>query len=461
MQCSECKRYWHVGGASCPYCGGSPLEAVEPTLLGVRFIDREAEAAAGQEPARGGMGRRQFLIGLGATGATLAGVAGGMAYVVARDSGGATGSAAGPGVPASGTGTAQQEETPTPAKPVDVEEISRHPLEMPDSADYALYDDGKYQKAAQRTGPITQEVHFHLDEVVAEMVEGATMDFWTFDGKVPGPMVRCRAGDTVDFFLHNPEDNNMPHNVDFHAVTGPGGGSVTLDTVPGATSNLRVKMLNPGIYIYHCAFPDIPDHISHGMYGLAVVEPEGGLPPVDHEYYLVQSEFYTDQGGRQAYGQLKDAGHLANSLEFGNLEEPTFVVFNGRPESIAGDRAIGVYNGDKINTGETVRLFVGNIGPNLISSFHVIGEIFDKVYVEGSFDLVNKNVQTTLVPCGGAVGVEFKVEVPGDYIPVDHAIFRVHKGASGIIHAEGPDNPDVYDSVEYSDELRGSTSGGH
>jgi nitrite reductase (NO-forming) len=454
MQCSECHKVWHVGGASCPRCGGRPLESVQPTLLGVRFVDEEAEAAAGEQPAHIGMGRRQFLMGLGASGVALAGVAGGMAYVVARNSGSSDASTASP--QASAAASAAQESTPVPAKPVDVEEISRHPTEMPDSADYALYDDGKYQNAAQRTGPITHEVHFHLDEVVAEMVQGTTMDFWTFDGKVPGPMIRARVGDTVDFFLHNPKDNNMPHNVDFHAVTGPGGGSVRLDTAPGAVSNLRVKMQAPGIFIYHCAFPDIPTHISHGMYGLALVEPEDGLPQVDHEYYLMQSEFYTDQGGKKTYTQLQDAGHLANSLEFGNLEEPTFVVFNGRPEALAGDRAIGVHNGDKVNTGETVRLFVGNIGPNLISSFHVIGEIFDTVYVEGSFDLVNHNVQTTLVPCGGAAGVEFKVEVPGDYIPVDHAIFRVHKGALGIVHVEGPENPDIYQSIEYSNELRGS-----
>ncbi|MDP2675029.1 MAG: copper-containing nitrite reductase [Dehalococcoidia bacterium] len=436
-----------MGGTKCPYCGGEPVEAVEPYFLGgVRFKGEEGEEAA-EAPAQAGIDRRRFLIGLGATGVTLAGVAGGMAYVIARDSGGAT--ALPPG-----------QETPTavPAKPVDVDEISRHPTEMPDSADYTLFDDDKYQKPAQRSGPMTHEVHFHLAEVVAQMVDGTTMDFWTFDKKVPGPMVRARVGDTMDFFLHNPDTNGMPHNVDFHAVTGPGGGSARLHTAPGAVSNLRVKMLNPGIYIYHCAFPDIPDHISHGMYGLAVVEPEGGLPSVDHEYYLMQSEFYTDKGGRKAYGQLKNAGHLANSLEFGNLEEATFVVWNGRPESIAGDRAIGVYNGDKINTGETVRLFVGNIGPNYISSFHVIGEIFDKVYVEGSFDLVNRNVQTTLAPSGGAVGVEFKVEVPGDYLAVDHAIFRIHKGAVAIIHAEGPENPDVYESIQYSEELG---AGGH
>ena len=455
MQCSNCEKVWHIGGAKCPYCGGKPVERVEDTLLGVRFLDPgDDEAATGDRGSgaqRGkGMDRRQFLIGAGAAGVVLAGAAGGMAYVVARDSGGGT------ALP-SAQETPQPTPTAIPAKPIDVEEISRHPIEMPDSADYTLYDNGQYQNPVTRTGPLTQEVHFYLDEVIAEMVEGTTMEFWTFDSTVPGPMVRARVGDTINFFLHNPEDGKMPHNVDFHAVTGPGGGSVKLDTAPGATSNLRVKMLNPGIYIYHCAFPSIPDHISHGMYGLAVVEPEGGLPAVDHEYYLMQSEFYTEQGGRKAYTQLKDAGHLPNSLEFGNLEEATFVVWNGRPEAVAGDRAIGVYKGDKINTGETVRLFVGNIGPNYISSFHVIGEIFDKVYVEGSFDLVNRNVQTTLAPAGGAVGVEFKVEVPGDYLAVDHAIFRIQKGAVAVIRAEGPDNPDIYESIEYSDELRGGS----
>lgn len=448
MNCSVCGKVWHLGGAKCPYCGGKPVEAVEDTLLGVRFLDRapsDGEQQLEQKPGRT-IGRRGFLIGAGAAGIAAVGTASGIAYVVARDSGG-TGAA--PPV------AQEPSPTPLPARPVDVEEISRHPLEMPESADYTLYDDGRYQNPVQRQGPITQEVHFYLNEVNAAMVEGTTMEFWTFDSTVPGPMLRCRAGDTLNFFLHNPEDGKMPHNVDFHAVNGPGGGAAHLNTAPGATSNLRVKMVAPGIFIYHCAFPDIPDHISHGMYGLVVVEPEEGLAPVDHEYYLMQSEFYTDQGGRRAYGQLKNAGHLPNSLEFGHLEEATFVVWNGRPEAVAGDRAIGIYNDDAIATGETVRLFVGNIGPNYISSFHVIGEIFDRVYVEGSFSLVNQNVQTTLIPAGGAVGVEFKIDVPGDYVIVDHAIFRIHKGASGIIHAEGPDNPDLYQPIQSSEELAG------
>jgi nitrite reductase (NO-forming) len=339
-----------------------------------------------------------------------------------------------------------------PAKPVTADEISRHPSELPRSADFALYRDGTYQRQTKRSGPMNHEVHFTTREVVAEVVPGTTMDYWTFDGRIPGPMIRGRVGDTVDFFLANDPKDSMPHNVDFHAVTGPGGGSVSLDTLPGHESELKVKLLSPGIFIYHCAFPDIPMHISHGMYGLVVVEPAQGLPEVDHEYYLLQSEFYTTLGAQKAYSQLNNAGHLAFSPEMGNEERPTFVVFNGRPDSITGDRSLGTFDGG-IKPGETVRLFVGNIGPNLVSSFHVIGEIFDTVYVEGSFALENHNVQSTVVACGGAVGVELGVQVPGTYVIVDHAIFRTHKGALGTLVVTGPAAPEIYDPVTF-DHIR-------
>ena len=258
-----------------------------------------------------------------------------------------------------------------PARPVTTDEISLHPSEMPDSADYGLYADGKYDRLTRRAAgePLVHEVHFTTKEVVAEVVSGATMEYWTFDGRIPGPMLRARVGDSLDFFLKNDAASLMPHNVDFHAVTGPGGGAAKLDTLPRSESRLKVKLLNPGIYIYHCAFPDVPMHISHGMYGLIVVEPSEGLPAVDREYYLMQSEFYTDRGARLGYTQLKDAGHLPFSNDYANEERPTFVVWNDRPESIAGDRALGKMD-DPISTGQTVRLFVGNIGPNLVSSFH-------------------------------------------------------------------------------------------
>lgn len=343
----------------------------------------------------------------------------------------------------------------TPAKEPDVEEISRHPTNLPETPRYTLFEDGEYRNPVKGSEPITKEVHFDIREVNAEVVEGTTREFWTFNGKIPGPMVRAKVGDRIDFYLHNPEESSFPHNVDFHAVTGPGGGSVALDAVAGETSHLRAKLLQPGIYIYHCAFPPIPNHIEHGMYGLIVVEPRGGLDEVDHAYYMVQNEYYTELGGDQPAAATKDAGHISVSAEQGLLEEPTYVVFNGRPGSMTGERALGNY-GETIERGDDARFFVGNIGPNLISSFHVIGEIFDKVYVEGSFDMVNENVQSTAIPAGGAAGVEMTFEAPGEYIPVDHAIYRTQKGAKGIIQVEGEENRDVYDPVKKSD-VRGES----
>lgn len=343
----------------------------------------------------------------------------------------------------------------TPAKEVDVEEISRHPSNLPSTPRYTLFEDGEYQQPAEGSDPVTKEVHFDIREINAEVVDGTTREFWTFNGKIPGPMIRAKVGDKIDFYLHNPPSNSFPHNVDFHAVTGPGGGSVALDATAGDTSHLRAKLLQPGIYIYHCAFPPIPNHIEHGMYGLIVVEPRGGLAEVDHEYYMLQSEYYTELGGDQSAANTTDAGHLSVSAKQGLLEEPTYVVFNGRPGAVTGDRALGVYD-ETIRTGDTARLFVGNIGPNLISSFHVIGEIFDKVYVDGSFDLVNENVQSTPIPAGGAVGVEMTFEAPGEYIPVDHAIYRVMKGAKGIFKVEGEPNKDVYNPIKKSD-VRGES----
>ncbi|MCO6442271.1 MAG: nitrite reductase, copper-containing [Nitrococcus mobilis] len=333
-------------------------------------------------------------------------------------------------------------------KPLHIKEISRHPANLPPSANYTLYEDGAYSRPVEhRHGPLMIEVHFKVQEVVAEITEGTTLEFWTFNGKIPGPMIRARSGDEIDFYLHNSKNNTFAHNVDFHAVTGPGGGAANLTTLPGSTSHIRVKLLKPGIYLYHCAAPPIPTHIEHGLYGLLVVEPRKGLRDVDHEYYLMQSEFYTALGGSKAALALKNRGHLSHSKKYGMLEEPTFVVFNGRPNAVSGNRTLGVY-GDTVHVGDTIRMFIGNIGPNLISSFHVIGEHFDRVFVEGSFSLTNHDVQTTSIPSGGASGVEFKVEVPGTYILLDHSIFRINKGTVAHLKVIGPENTDVYQPLE-------------
>jgi nitrite reductase (NO-forming) len=344
------------------------------------------------------------------------------------------------------------------AHEVTIDNIALDATSMPDSANYTFYEDGVASKPVERNGPIDIEAHFSIAEGTAEMLEGTTLDFWTFNGAIPGPMIRARVGDNLDFSLHNPTDSEIPHNVDFHAVTGPGGGAVTLDASPGATSNLEVKLQEPGVFLYHCAFPDVPTHLSHGMYGLIIVEPEEGLPPVDHEFYVMQSEFYTEAGGTETTDTLTGAGHLDFSGSYARSEDPTFMVFNGKPGALTGEGALGADG--SIEAGDTVRLFVGNAGPNLISSFHVIGEILDRVYVEGSFGLVNTNVQTTLVPAGGAVAVEFTVDVPGDYLLVDHALFRTHKGLAGILTATGDERPDLYNPKSFSTDARGGEAEG-
>ncbi|RKW13976.1 MAG: nitrite reductase, copper-containing, partial [Capnocytophaga sp.] len=249
------------------------------------------------------------------------------------------------------------------------------------------------------------KVDLEIIEKEGEIMDGTKYLFWTFGGTVPGSFIRTRVGDEVEFTLKNHQDNKLPHNIDLHAVTGPGGGAAASLVAPGQQRTFSFKCLNPGLYVYHCAQAPVPMHMANGMYGLILVEPEGGLPPVDKEYYVMQGDFYTDgaygAGGTQAFNQEKAL-----------MENPDYIVFNGKVGSLTQDGALTA------NPGETVRLFVGNGGPNKVSSFHVIGEIFDRVHVEGG-SLMNENVQTTLIPAGGAAIVEFKVDVPGSYVLVD------------------------------------------
>ncbi len=277
-------------------------------------------------------------------------------------------------------------------------------------------------------------VNMEILEQEGTMTDGTTYNYWTFGGSVPGSFIRTRVGDEVEFTLSNHPDNKLPHNIDLHAVTGPGGGATSSFVAPGHEKKFNFKTLNPGLYVYHCATAPVGMHIANGMYGLILVEPEGGLPPVDKEYYVMQGDFYTK-------GENGDPGLQAFDMQKAVDEDADYVVFNGKVGSLTGDNAITA------SVGETVRLYVGNGGPNLVSSFHVIGEIFDKVMVEGG-DFINENVQTTLVPAGGAAIVEFRVDVPGTFILVDHSIFRAfNKGALGMLKVEGEENKKVYSGV--------------
>ena len=274
-------------------------------------------------------------------------------------------------------------------------------------------------------------VNMEILEEEGELTDGVKYVYWTFGGSVPGSFIRTRVGDEVEFTLSNHPDNKLPHNIDLHAVTGPGGGAESSFVAPGHEKTFSFKTLNPGLYVYHCATAPVGMHIANGMYGLILVEPEGGLPQVDKEYYIMQGDFYTK-------GKNGERGLQPFDMQKAVDENADYVVFNGSVGALTGDKAITA------KVGETVRLFVGNGGPNLVSSFHVIGEIFDKVHVEGG-DLINKNVQTTLIPAGGAAIVEFRVDVPGTFILVDHSIFRAfNKGALGMLKVEGEEEKKIY-----------------
>lgn len=317
--------------------------------------------------------------------------------------------------PAAASDSQAAAETPSSELPV-VDAIMTHAPEVPPAID--------------RDHPAKVRVKMETVEKTMTMEDGVEYHYWTFNGDVPGQMIRVREGDTVEVEFSNNPSSTVPHNVDFHAATGQGGGAEASFTAPGHTSTFSFKALQAGLYIYHCAVAPVGMHIANGMYGLILVEPKEGLPKVDKEFYIVQGDFYTK-------GKKGAQGLQPFDMDKAIAEQPEYVVFNGHVGSIAGDNAL------KAKAGETVRMYVGNGGPNLVSSFHVIGEIFDKVYVEGG-KLINENVQSTVIPAGGAAIVEFKVDIPGSYTLVDHSIFRAfNKGALGQLKVEGDENPEI------------------
>ena len=315
--------------------------------------------------------------------------------------------------PAAASDSQAAAETPSSELPV-VDAIMTHAPEVPPAID--------------RDHPAKVRVKMETVEKTMTMEDGVEYHYWTFNGDVPGQMIRVREGDTVEVEFSNNPSSTVPHNVDFHAATGQGGGAEASFTAPGHTSTFSFKALQAGLYIYHCAVAPVGMHIANGMYGLILVEPKEGLPKVDKEFYIVQGDFYTK-------GKKGAQGLQPFDMDKAIAEQPEYVVFNGHVGSIAGDNAL------KAKAGETVRMYVGNGGPNLVSSFHVIGEIFDKVYVEGG-KLINENVQSTVIPAGGAAMIEFKVDIPGSYTIVDH--FRAfNKGALGQLKVEGNENPEI------------------
>ena len=281
----------------------------------------------------------------------------------------------------------------------------------------------------------TVKVELDAVELLGALADGTSYRYWTFNSEVPGPMVRVRVGDTVKVTMRNAADSWMIHNVDFHAVTGPHGGGHATMTDPGGQTGFTFKAMKPGLYVYHCATPMVAQHIANGMYGMILVEPEEGLAPVDREFYVMQGEIYTEE----MYGT---AGELTESYEKLLDERPEYYVFNGSVHGLKTEAPL------RAKVGETIRIFFGVGGPNKTSAFHVIGEIFDQVYPLGTVTGgATHDVQTVNVAPGGALVAELTLEVPGQYVLVDHALSRVERGLAAILEVEGPANPEVFDET--------------
>jgi len=299
-------------------------------------------------------------------------------------------------------------------------------------------------QASDRTSQAIVEVHFDIVEGVQSIDPATGVEYETWGYRInggddvetgtPGPMVRARVGDVLRFTITNLADNTHPHNVDFHAVTGQGGGAADTTVAPGETVAIEARLLYPGIFMYHCAFGDVPLHIAQGMYGGILVDPEEPLPEVEHELYMVQSEYYTTGD---------EAGTVETDRAAATDEHPEFVVFNGAVGSLTGD------NAPRMQVGETMRIYFVNAGLNLDSNFHPIGSHWDAVYPEGA--LLNAPIrgsQTTLVPAGGGVVVDLIAQVPQTVVLVDHALARAFdKGAIGQIVIEGDANPEIFEAL--------------
>ncbi|RDL38912.1 Uncharacterized protein BP5553_03252 [Venustampulla echinocandica] len=294
-----------------------------------------------------------------------------------------------------------------------------------------------------RDYPVLLEVPLTTTTKEMQLTGQYKYEQWTFNDIVPGPFIRARVGDVVELALTNEDHTGNPHNIDCHAFTGPGGGAAVTTAEEDQTKTGRFKLLCPGLYLYHCAAGPVPVHIANGMYGLIYVQPaEGDLPPVDREYYVMQSEFYHEPP------EVLEDGRRSTTVEFsypnGLREEPNLVVFNGSESAMTRDRPL------KANVGETVRVFFGNAGPNLTSAFHVIGSNFKNVYRDGDvLSPPGRFIQTVGVPPGAATIVDMKMVVPGTYAFVDHAIFRMDKGAVGFLNVSGKAKADIFESSEH------------
>src|SRR5512140_28139 len=273
---------------------------------------------------------------------------------------------------------------------------------------------------------------------IIEIAPGVKFSAWTFGNQVPGPTIRARVGDKIRFSMTNRSDEPVPgvriteapmmHSMDFHAaMVSPQDKYRSI--APGQTISFEFTLNYPGVFMYHCGTPMVLEHIASGMYGMMVVEPRNGYPTkVDREYAVIQSEFYTkpDPQKRQVDGvplYVLDGNRVRSKA-------PTYTVFNGRYNGLV-DQPLPA------NPGERVRLFVLNIGPSNTSSFHVVGTIFDRVWIDGNPDNQFRGMQTVLLGSSSSAITEFVLPEAGSYVMVDHHFANASQGAIGVIAAGG------------------------
>ena len=289
-------------------------------------------------------------------------------------------------------------------------------------------------------GPITyntprsHDINLVVERVVSEILPGVTHSFMTFNGQVPAPMIRARQGDTLNITVSNPAENEDSHSIDLHAVRGTGGGGAYSEVAPGQSKTFSFKATYPGAFIYHCGVSNMDEHISRGMFGMIVIEPEEGLPAVDREFYIGQHELYT----KESFGQPGEANFNGRAMA---KEDPTYVLFSGAVAPFVASR----FGTMKAEVGETVRVFMVSGGPNLTSSFHPVGNIWSRAWPQGG--LANeplKYIQTSAVSPGSAFVGDMELPVPGLVTLVDHALARVtNKGNAAQIEVIGDDNPEL------------------
>jgi nitrite reductase (NO-forming) len=279
-----------------------------------------------------------------------------------------------------------------------------------------------------------KEVRLDTTHKIIEIAPGVLFSAWTFGDQVPGPTVRARVGDRIRFAMTNRTDEPMPgpsvvaapmmHSMDFHAaMVSPQDKYRSI--APGQTIEFEFTANYPGIFMYHCGTPMILEHIASGMYGAVIVEPRGGYPTkVDREYLIVQSEFYAKPDPDKR--RVKDAPlHVLDGDRL-RAAQPTHTVFNGVHNGM-------VKNPLATKRGERVRLHVLNVGPSKTSSFHVVGTIFDRVWIEGNPDNQFRGMQTVLLGSSNSATVEFLIPEDGSYIMVDHHFANASQGALGLI----------------------------